>query len=135
MKYRFNDFEITATYTGDKPAPWSDSRENWNHHNITVRSTETGKKTRFDFWASIMNPHLSSKYDVLNAFYCFVSDAVSGLEDFSEFCREFGYDEDSRRAEKVWKSCRRSYEKLSRMSGFSRDEIYDLCNALGENYA
>lgn len=135
MKYTFNDFEVKACYTGNKPAPWDNGRENWNHHTVLVKSTETGKRTSFDFWASIMNPHLSSEYDVLNAFYCFVSDAVSGLESFSDFCREFGYDEDSRSAEKIWKSCRRSYEKLSRMSGFSRDEIYDLCNALAEAYA
>lgn len=136
MTITWKDFTITATYTGSKPAPWNDNHsQNWNHHWITVSSKETGKKTGFDFWASIANPELRSRYDVLNAFYCFVSDAISGMEDFPDFCAEFGYDEDSRRAEKVWKACKRSLEKLERVSGYPLDEIYDLCNALAEEAA
>lgn len=132
MKIQYGDFVISASYTGSKPAPWTNGAANWNHHWVTVRSTVTGKRTGFDFWASIAHPRLESEYDLLNAFYCFVSDALSGAMSFREFCCEFGYDEDSRAAEKTWKACKRSREKLATMSGYPIDEIYDLCNALQE---
>ena len=130
MTYEFNGFRITATYKGDKPAKWSNG-ENWNNHWVSVTNAKTGKRTGFDFWASIMRPQLSSRYDVLNAFRCFVDDAISGDMTFHEFCGEFGYDEDSRTAEKTWKSCKKAKEKLTRIYD---GDIYDLINSL-EDFA
>lgn len=130
MTYTFNNFRITAEYTGSKPAAWSNSK-NWNHHRITVTNTENGKRTGFDFWASLMNPHLSSRYDVLNAFRCFVDDAICGEMAFEDFCFELGYDADSRQSEKTWKACKKSTEKLTRIYG---GNLYDLINSL-EDFA
>lgn len=132
MKTNFNEFTITAEYTGSKPADWGNGRENWNHHRITVYSSRTNKRTGFDFWASIMNPHVDSRADVLSAFECFVSDALAGRDSFEDFCAEFGYDTDSRRAERTWKACKRSWEKLIRVSGYDINEIYALANSLQE---
>lgn len=130
MKATFKNFEISAVYTGSKAANWGDKMpENWNHHRVTVKNTETSARTSFDFWASIVKSHLETEYDVLNAFYCFVGDAISGNMDFSEFCREFGYDEDSRTAEKTWKACKRSAGKMKRIYD---GDIYDLSNELQE---
>jgi hypothetical protein len=97
-----------------------------------VKNTESGKTTRFEFWCSIMHPKFETEYDVLNAFYCFVSDALSGLYSFDEFCSEFGYDTDSRKAEKIYKACKRAYTKFERVSGFSENEMYDFINELAE---
>ena len=130
MKARFRNYIITATYRGDKPAKW-DGR-NHNNHTVTVRNTETGKKTSFDFWASLADPELSSEYDIINAFYCFVSDAIAGEMTFEDFCSDFGYDNDSMTAYKTWKACKRSAAKLSRIT---TEDIYDLANDLSENYA
>lgn len=129
-KATWKNFVITAEYRGDKPAPWADGRQNWNYHRITVKNTENGLYTGFDFWASIAHPHLETEYDLLNAFYCFVSDALSGLETFEDFCAEFGYDTDSRTAERTWKACKRSTLKLGRIAGGA--DLYDLCNELSE---
>lgn len=129
MKATFKNFSVSANYTGSKPAGFNSN--NWNHHNITVTNTENGLRTRFDFWASIINPELETEYDVLNAFYCFVSDAISGNKSFWDFCSDFGYDADSMTAWKIWNSCKRSTKKLTRI--FPGD-IYDLANELVENY-
>lgn len=40
---------------------------------------------------------------------------------FSEFCREFGYDEDSRQAEPIWRSCADQFERVSRF--FSLEQL------------
>jgi hypothetical protein len=128
-KATFENFSIRATYTGSKAAQWGNGRENWNHHKVTVTNKDNGLKTSFDFWASIANPNLETEYDILNAFYCFIGDAISGDMTFSEFCGEFGYDEDSRSAERTWKACKRAADKLKRIYD---GDIYDLANRLQE---
>lgn len=129
MKTTFKNFLINSTFKGDKVAPWSDKQQNYNNHTITVTNTETEQKISFEFWGSIMKPEVKTEDELLNAFYCFVSDAVSGNYSFNEFCGEFGYDEDSRKAEKTWKACKKSLEKLNKIYN---GDVYDLANELQE---
>ena len=129
MKTTYKEFNLTSTFKGDKLAPWDDKQQNYNNHVITVANTELGQKASFEFWGSIVNPEIQTESELLNAFYCFVGDAISGKMDFSEFCSEFGYDEDSRKAEKIWNACKRSTVKFDRL--YSGD-IYDFVNELQE---
>lgn len=129
MKATFKNFEVEAVYTGAKKADWGDKYENWNHHLVVVTNKENNLKVTFDFWCSIAHPTMEKEYDVLNAFYCFVNDAISGSYNFEEFCGEFGYDTDSRKAEKIWKACQESLEELQRIYD---GDIYDLVNELQE---
>jgi cellulose biosynthesis protein BcsQ len=129
-KATFKQFEVKASYKGTKKTDWSS--DNFNNHMVTVTNTETEQKITFEFWASIANPELNKEYDILNAFYCFVSDAVSGSESFNEFCSNLGYDEDSRTAEKIYKKCKKQLEKLNKIYD---GDIYDLVNKLSEQYA
>lgn len=126
-KATFKQFEIKASYKGNKK--WNCNSDNFNNHMVKVTNTETKQSITFEFWASINNPILNREYDILNAFYCFVSDAISGDYSFEEFCSEFGYDEDSRTAEKTWKSCQKQADKLSKI--FDGD-LYELANELQE---
>ena len=71
-------------------------------------------------------------YYYLVSFYCFVSDALSGTYSFENFCAEFGYDTDSRTAEKTWKACKRSFDKFWNLTGYSLDMMYDFINELSE---
>lgn len=123
----FKQFKIKANYKGDKSAKWN--RNNYNNYLITVTNTEIKERCTFEFWASIAKPDIETEKDILYAFYCFVSDAVSGDMEFEEFCGEFGYDTDSRTAEKTWKACKRSTAELERIY---EGDIYDLANALQE---
>ena len=130
MKATFKNFTVSANYKGDKEASFI--KGNYNNHLITVTNTDNKQRCTFEFWASISNPELNTEYDILNAFYCFVTDGISGKLDFEDFCREFGYDTNSRTAKKTWKACGRAAAKLERI--YSGD-IYDLANELGEQYA
>lgn len=67
--------------------------------------------------------------ELWNAFYCFVSDAVSGSQTFDEFCSELGYSPDSRAAAKTHRACQRSHGKLSRIY---TGDIYELLNAVND---
>ena len=130
MKTNYKEFTISAEFDGKKVAPWDNMND--RHSRVTVKNNETGKKTSFDFWGSIREPRLETDYDLLNAFYCFVSDGLSAVNGFENFCSEFGYDTDSRRAEKIFKACKRSEEKLFRVTGYSVDMMYDFINELQE---
>ncbi len=127
-KARFKNIRVSAVYVGDEAAPFMP--DNYHNHRVSVYNTDNGKRTSFTFWASMMSPELRSRYDVLNALYCFVSDAVSGLDSFEEFCRNFGYDTDSREAYKTWQACQRSTTKALRVLDVSRSELYDFLNEL-----
>lgn len=119
---------VSATFKGDKMAQWGGKTENWNNHRVTVTCDK--RATTFDFWASIMHPTIESESDLFDAFRFFVSDAFSGESDFEDFCREFDYDSDSRKAEKIHKACEKANANLKRV--FNLEDIYDFCNAVSE---
>lgn len=126
----YKNFKISAEFDGKKVASWDANND--RHNKVTVKNLDNGKRTSFDFWGSVKNPRVESEYDLLNAFYCFVSDALAGVDSFENFCSEFGYDTDSRNAEKIWRACKRSTNKIFNLTGYSVDMLYDLVNDLQE---
>lgn len=50
------------------------------------------------------------------ALYCFLSDADAGRQTFEDFCGDFGYDEDSRTAERIFKACQRFAVKQEKLN-------------------
>lgn len=132
LKTNFREFTISADFKGEKASPWD--KNNFNHYVVKVKNNDNNKKTSFDFWVGdrLGKNYFNSDYELLNAFYCFVSDGLSAVDGFENFCSEFGYDTDSRRAEKIFKACKRSEEKLFRVTGYSVDMMYDFINELQE---
>lgn len=129
MKATFKTFRITSTYLGTKK--WDvQGVDNWNNHRITIYNSITKKRASFNFWASIANPELRTRYDLLNAFYCILNDANAGRESFDDFCSNFGYDNDSRKAEKTHKACIAIDNKLASVIGSL--DIYELLYELSE---
>lgn len=90
---------------------------------------QTKEKISFDFWASIVHPQITTEYELLNAFYCFVSDVAAGMMEFEDFCYEFGYDKYLKSTERVWKACRKATNDLY---SIYRGDVYDLVNELAE---
>jgi hypothetical protein len=122
----FRGFKIRAEYLGNKAC--EGMPENWNNHRVYL--SKNGRRCSFEFWASIANPEVRSPSDLRGAFECFLSDATAGEQSFEEFCRDFGYDTDSRNAERVHKACVRSAVKARRL--LNGDDIYALSNALSD---
>ena len=121
---------INSEYLGNKAATWGD-KKNPNYHNNLVKVTHNKKSFSFDFWGSIMNPEISNDQENVFAFYCALSDGISAKDSFENFCGEFGYDEDSRTAERIYKACEKTLKKVERV--FSCD-LYDLINEIQETY-
>ncbi len=63
---------------------------------------------------------------------CLVMDAAAGNSEytFEEFCSNFGYDTDSRKAEKIYKACARMNKKLKQFLG----EHYEMVCEAGREY-
>ena len=133
MKTIYKNFKLTSTYIGDKPCEADSRIKNCNNHRITVTNTKTHKKISFEFWGSIIDPIIKEKQELLFAFYCFLSEGSSTLCGFEEFCFNFGYNNDSIKAYKIFKSCEKSLRKMEKI-GIDKNEIYVLMNDLQENH-
>jgi hypothetical protein len=82
------------------------------YDNIFQRDSATKKETK------------RIKIDLLYSILACVSPEYFVPSAFSEFCSEFGYDEDSRKAEKLFMACGEQSAKLRRI--FSEEEIQCL---------
>lgn len=80
-----------------------------NHvFNITV-SFPSGNWETFKFHTSANDYNKGKNWmdeqDLKEAMDCIFRDATAGKMDFEEFCGEFGYDEDSRKAYGIYEEC------------------------------
>ena len=55
--------------------------------------------------------------EVADVISCLISDANSGMMNFDDFCSEFGYDTDSRKALAVWEQCVSTAGPIKRLLG------------------
>lgn len=132
----YKNFKINARFQGvEANKVWGDTEPHAKYF-VYVTNSETGAKTRFTFWDSLANTEKGIKalddYSTLNAFYYFVSDSLSGCDTFSDFCGEFGYDEDSRNAYRIYTACKRACKSWARVSGMDESETCDFLNELQE---
>lgn len=85
-------------------------------HIFKVTLKKDGKQYTLKFGQSIAeDSNEPTMYDVLA---CLQKYDVGTFEDF---CREFGYDQDSRTAERVYKAVQREYKNIKRL--FSSEEL------------
>lgn len=129
MKVTYKNFIISESYVGEKAATWNVN--NKNQYKVTIKNTENNKKTSFDFWCSIVQPTFETEYDLLNAFYCFLSGAEAGSYELNEFYKEFGY-ENTEDCIKTWKDCKKALRKCKRLFDNNDDIFYETINELSE---
>ena len=70
-----------------------------------------------------MGPAHSKEPTAADVLSCIVSDARSGELDFDEFCGEFGYDADSRKAEQTWRACKAMAPRVRRFLGDAFERV------------
>lgn len=89
-----------------------------------LRLSRGRKSYTFEFGQSIFNGDAEpTMYDVLSCIEKYNPD------DFETFCGSYGYDEDSRKAYKIYKACVREYDAVCRLFGDSpecMEELWDL---------
>lgn len=119
---------ISAEYSGQAVPQWDSEKH--NHFKIKI---ERGRRSfTVDFYDGIMN---TEKYKPeANGFfplrgYPSAYDIISCLQKydcgtFSDFCAEYGYNDDSRKAEQIYNACKEEFSNLQRL--FTDEEIEEL---------
>lgn len=77
-----------------------------------VKISYQGRSDFFEFTDSVANSHEGKEPKKEDVLYCLVQDYTSDTKDFEEFCQEFGYDSDSRKAESIWKAVKKNHQKM-----------------------
>lgn len=98
-----------ATLDYDKQTDWQKQSTGWS---CTLRYQ--GRQYTFDFW---QGSAISGEPKAEGTLNCLLSDAQAGEQTFDEFCGEFGYDNDSRKAEQTWKACKKATAGMKRLLG------------------
>ena len=126
MKTEFNFESIPFS------AKWDGTRiiDGWAHNAWTVKVH--GEEFPFDMRIGLVDKQGNPRVpDIKTVTYCLLSDMRAGDLPFEEFGSEFGYDEDSRKADALWKRCLNIAVKIESL--FSPDEIEAMEKAL-EDY-
>lgn len=111
---------MAATVTYGNNGPVSNDEYYRDANPWTVRLRYQGRSLTVPFWTGSAITEEPTAGDVLS---CVVSDALAGEQDFAEFCSEFGYDEDSRNAEKIHRGCVSMSKKVRRFLGDDFDRF------------
>ena len=106
-----------------------DLKDDWrkNANKYQVKISYFGKSYVTDYY---MGSALTREPDKKDILYSMLMDNVSDM-DFDEFCCEFGYDNDSIKALKIYEECQHETKALHNM--FDSDEI-DMLRELLEDY-
>ena len=113
---RLNKIRMTSDYADSNPN-MADS-QNMNHFKCTLKM---GKKQMTLFFSQGYG--INGEPDAESVLDCLASDSA-GVENafsFEDWANEYGYDIDSRKAEKIFKVCERQAEKLKAFLG---DDLY-----------
>ena len=130
---KIQGFKVTAKYQDTIRGFPNDSRDDMHHNKFRVTITRDGIRRSFSYYGSFHDYQEGrielGKIELGNTLYCFLSDAQSGEMSFEEFCGDFGYDEDSRSAYKIWLECVKSAKKIDAYN-LTEEEIIDIINKL-----
>jgi hypothetical protein len=107
-KVRF-EFERGAHMPYDKQDEW---QQQANGYHCTLKYK--GRQYSFDFWQGTGITHAPTAEGCLE---CLLSDSAGADNTFEDFCSEFGYDTDSRKAERIYKQCQEVRENMERLLG------------------
>lgn len=115
METNYKLLKLVAEWTGEKSSIHADKDNSARHFTIFVENIATETVISFDYWSSIARPEFETETELLEAYECFVSDAILGINSFSDFCSETGCDSDSIKSHKTWIACKQSYVDLLKL--------------------
>lgn len=113
LRQRIREDKITAEVTyGNNAEPLSEHpMDPW-----TVVLKRGRRKMTVPFWTGIVWSKEPTSEDVLNGLLI-EADGFENASGFEDWCNEYGYDADSRKAEKTYKAVERNAQRLSRFLG------------------
>lgn len=121
---------LTASHRGQRTEKMGDHKVNQDIWSCTLLYNGMGYD--FPFYKGIGNKGAAPTVD--EVLYCLASDA-HGVKDnsFEEWCREYGYDDDSRKALRIFEACEETAQELERLFGTDLlNELYYETNEEGD---
>lgn len=111
-----NAIRIICKRTNSNPA-MADLGDNARHWHITLVNGKSGNRLRSLKFSQ--GSALTAEPTAADVLDCLASDAssVENARDFENWCYEFGYETDSRRAEKIYKTIKAQTVKLKELMG------------------
>jgi len=115
---------------------FDDDKETRNIYKITI--SFDGKKTSFKFGDSLDDTHkgkmlgdnqTEDKASILETIDSDYSNTKENYPTYKDFASEFGYDEDSIKGLKIYKTCLKQAEKLNKL--FNEDQMEQISKELG----
>lgn len=136
--YEFRGYQVTGKLK-ESGVPFPNDELGDTLHNrfkVTVKSPG-GNSTSFDLYGSD-NDFRQGRTELgpdelQDAFMNFADEALSGYYSFEDWVGEYGYDEDSRKAERIYKAIQRETEKAARIGLDTEDRLVEMVNALRED--
>lgn len=117
-----HNIKFHAKFMGDKCPLWCDGKHiHGDRYLVTFTRYNPYKRITLSFWNSLndkQNGISPNAYDVL------ASIEKYDIGTFEDFCNEFGYDTDSRKAEKIYKAVKEQYTQL--LTLFNDDEMAEM---------
>lgn len=117
-----NNAKMTIKFLDCTKKFWGENGR-YYHNQYKVIITRNGKRMTITFTDSIYNTQNGeepTEYDILA---CLQKYDVGSFEDF---CYEFGYDIDSRKAEKTYKAVVKEYNNVERVFGDIIEELQEI---------
>ncbi len=114
---RKNGVRISVSYGAPENPEFIES-DGWS---VTLKMD--GRQMTVPFYKGF--GHHGAKPTAEEVLECLAMDAegIENVFSFEDWCAEYGYDSDSRRAEKIYNACLRQTEELRKFLG---DKFYDL---------
>jgi hypothetical protein len=110
---RKNKITIDSVMVGENPNFDADPKWQGYHYKVTLKYKK--KQMTIYFSMGIGLDHEPKAEEVLD---CLSSDSSSvENNNFEDWCRDLGYDTNSRKAEKIYKICQKQAEKLEKFLG------------------
>lgn len=100
---------------GKTHKPWA-KRNEWEKEANDYRCTLVyqGRRYSFDYWQGV---GIQTEPDVAGVLETVLASEVQDGQTFGEWCREFGYDDDSVKALRIYRACKRQTVYLRRLLG------------------
>jgi hypothetical protein len=114
-----NAIRMTSEWADENPN-MADMPAGSSHYKCTFRKGSKQMTVYFSQGPAICREPTAK--DVLD---CLASDATADLTSFEDFCSEFGYDVDSRRAERTFNAIKRQTEKLQRFLNGTFEQLIE----------
>lgn len=108
-----NKLRMTATWTDSNPH--MDGSDRMDHWRCTLMCD--GRRMVVTF--SKGSAHHGKPAELREVLSCMAGDAagIENASSFTDWCGEYGYDTDSRKAEKIYRTCQRQRDSLLRLLG------------------